>query len=110
MVSGNESWVRDGEYVFAERDGVKLKFARGICLNRFRELGIAGGEGDFGVGDGAMLWVMDQAAHSAKDGGQTGCSKKASDCKNRKASHGNFGPPNRRNSRGARATARDDQK
>ena len=72
---GGESRIGDGDGVFAERNGVEMELARRVGMRGLREFRIARFENHGYVGNGAVLWIVNNTAHRAKNGGQSTYSK-----------------------------------
>ena len=78
---GGKTGLRDGDEVFPERDGVEVKFAVGIGLCGLCVLRSSSLEQHSHTGDGAVLWVVGDAADRAEDGGKRGQCGKNCYCK-----------------------------
>ena len=67
-----EALTGDADGVFAERDGIELEFAVGVGGGAFCPVRRFGFERHHGVLNGAMLWVVHNAANGAVDVGERG--------------------------------------
>ena len=59
----------DIDGILAERNGVEMKFAVGVRLRGQMKIGRLGFQSDLSAGNRTMLWVVNDAADGAKNGG-----------------------------------------
>ena len=78
LLLGVEVFVPNEYGVLAGGDRGEIESAIVFCSHRLRVLRCLGAKSDFGVGDGAMAWVVHDSTNVSKDGGERwGCKQAA---------------------------------